>query len=117
MTIDASINAMLVSDNAGIYYSDGFRNVLEDHMTYLREHPTTTILSVLPMQAYKYEFDMVGLLRELNIPLRMHWTVIRMNHLSSLTQVPSDLQQLLIPTDQQLSRIKQTYEASLKIST
>ena len=114
MTTTASINSMLVLDDNVMYYNTAFRNVLEDHMTYLRTHPDTIIVAVTPMQAYRYEFDMTGLLIELGIPLHMHWTVVRMNHMSSLTQVPSDLLQLIVPTDRELSRIKQTYESSLK---
>lgn len=116
MTVEASVNRLLVQDDSSTYFDSGFRTVLEDHMTYLRTHADTVAIAVTPMQAYKYEFDMTGLLLELLIPVKMHWTIVRMNHLTSLTQVPADLTQLLIPPEQQLSRIKQAYESAKKVS-
>ena len=114
MTIEASINSMLIADDSALFYDEKFRMVVEDHMTYLRTHPNTTMVTVTPMQAYKYEFDMIGLLSSLGIPLKLHWVIIRMNHLSSLTHVPKDLTQILIPPDRVFGQIRQTHEASLK---
>lgn len=116
-TLEASINSMLISSDSSTYYSRGFRNVLEDHMTYLRKHPETRVIPVTPMQAHQYEFDMTGLLNELGIPLKMHWVVIRMNHFNSLTEVPADLIQLLLPSENEIIKLKQLYESSIKKSS
>ena len=115
-TLEASINSMLISSDSSTYYSRGFRNVLEDHMTFLRKHSETRIIPVTPMQAHQYEFDSTGLLNELGIPLKMHWVVIRMNHLTSLTEVPADLIQLLVPSENEITKLKQLYESSVKKS-
>lgn len=117
MTTEASINTMLIGDGGLTYYDQSYRNVLEDHMTYLRTHSETIVATVTPMQAYIYEFDITGLLNELGIPLYLHWTVIRMNNLFSLTKVPSDLIQLLIPSEKEINKLKQTFERQNSVSS
>ena len=112
----AKIDQMMTDAGPQVYYSEGLRDVLEDHMTYLRTHPKTQVLSVTPIQAHKYEHDLTGLLNLLGVPMPIHWTVMRMNGLNTLTEVPADLAQLLIPDLREVSMIQQSY-SSVNTST
>ena len=40
-----SLDALAIAEGPTLYYDDGFRAVIEDHMTYLRSHPTTTTIA------------------------------------------------------------------------
>lgn len=98
---------MLVAQGTGAYYTDQFRNVLEDHMTYLREAASTTVMNVDPIKAYRFEFDLNGLLLDMGIPLYLHWVVMRMNNFASPQDVPADLTQLLIASPDEIEVIRQ----------
>lgn len=66
-----------------------FRRVLEDHLTYFRNHPQLRSTRVTPQQADMYRGDFYGLLIELGVPEEMHWITLRINHLHS----PGDYQE------------------------
>lgn len=110
------VDSLMTPDGAAVFYSDGLRNVLEDHMTYLRTHPTTRSLDVSPKQAERFEYDLIGLLNELQIPMYMHWVVARTNNFDSLNKVPADLVSLLIPDHKEVAKLQQTYQISTKIN-
>ncbi len=107
--MEASINKMLVTYSSDIYFTSGFRKVLEDHMTFLRTHEKTQMKVVQPIDLQKYRFDLTGLLNSMQIPLHMHWVIARVNNITSLTDVPEDISYLLIPEYQLIETIKQVY--------
>lgn len=111
----ATIDTLLLDRGPDVYYTDGLRNVLEDHMTYLRTASTTLRMEVTPMQAHRYELDLMGLLNELNIPLRLHWVVARMNNFDSLHDVPADLTALLVPDEKEVNRLVQSYTSTTRV--
>ncbi len=112
----ATIDSLMTASGPDIYYNKSFRNMLEDHMTYLRTHPQNQVMEVTPMQAHRYEFDLIGLLNTLMIPQHLHWVVARMNHFDSFNHVPEDLTRLLIPEQKELVRLQQTFMTVNKIS-
>lgn len=112
----ASVDSLMVQPGSDVFYTDGLRNVLEDHMTYLRTHASTRVLDVTPMQAHRYEFDLIGLLNELGIPPQLHWVVARMNHFNGFQEVPEDLVKLLVPDDKEIAKLQQIYNTTSSIS-
>lgn len=100
-----------------VYYSDSFLTVIEDHMTYLREHPKTTSKLVTPLQVKRYAFDLCGLMNELRIPPHLHFTVMRMNKLHSFTDVSENLNSLLVPDENIMSQIANVHNAATVLST
>lgn len=93
------VSRYAVQAGPDIYYDPNFMRVLDDHMTFLRQHPKTTLTAVQPIQASRYRFDLRGLLIELKIPAQFHYAVMRMNQLTSFQDVPADLTQLLVPDE------------------
>lgn len=113
--MSSAIEDLMSDPGPDVYYEEGFRNVLEDHMTYLREHAETIVLTVTPKQTDVYQFDLIGLLNELNVPMYLHWVIMRMNHLNTITQVPADLTGLLSPKANEISKLEQTYSTTYRI--
>lgn len=74
-----------------------FRNMIEDHLSWLINHPTTQTITVSAHQVDVFDFDWLGLLTDLNIIADLHWVTIRMNGGTSYTDVPQELRQLLVP--------------------
>jgi hypothetical protein len=88
----------LISTSAGeIFDTPEFRNIIEDHLTWLINHQATSSRAVTAHQIEVYDFDWIGLLQTLLVPADLHWIVIRMNGGISLTDVPQELRSILIP--------------------
>lgn len=74
-----------------------FRNLIEDHLTWLAQHPSNSVRAVSAHQIEVYDFDWVGLLSALGIDPNLHYAVIRMNGGKSLTDVPHNLRSVKVP--------------------
>ena len=110
------IDSLMKSDGPEIYYLDDFRNVLEDHMSYLRTHPATTTIQVEPMVAFKFEYDFYGLLQALNVSPHLHWVVLRMNLLTGSTDYRRDMLYLWLPDFTVVEHIRQSHMSTRKIT-
>lgn len=98
-----------------IYYDPDFRNVLEAHMTVLRQTSTEQIV-VEAAAAYKYEFDFFSLLFYHGVPAYLHWIVMRMNNFTSPTDNKRDIGNLILPDQRVVSRILSSHKTSRKIT-
>lgn len=110
------IDDLMVQSGASIYYDDGFRNVLEDHMTVLRNDATTRVIDIDAGRAYKYESDLYGLLQLYNVPTHLHWLVMRMNRLTSPMDYPATMYALLIPDPAVIERLRQSHMTTRTVS-
>jgi hypothetical protein len=79
------------------FNTPAFRNMIEDHLTWLINHPMTQSTPVTAHQVDVYDFDWIGLLNALRIIPDLHWITIRMNGGNSYTDVPQDLRKVLVP--------------------
>lgn len=110
------IDALAMAEGPAIYYDDKFRAVLEDHLTYLRNHPKTTTVTVSPVDAFKYEGDYYGLLTTLNIPYHFHWLIMRLNGHRSPFSGNEKETQVIVPAESVIEQIRQSHNAKRKIS-
>lgn len=110
------IDSLMQDDGASIYYDEDFRNVLEDHMTYLRALSSTTTLALDVGKVYKYEHDLFGLLADYGIPMQLHWVVMRLNKMSTPTDLRQDQTALLIPDASVVDKIRQSHMSSRKLT-
>lgn len=110
------INELMVDPGPSIFYDSAFRNVLEDHMTFLREHSQTIQITVEPTQAYRFEHDLFGLLAHYNVPVHFHWLVMRMNKMTSPTDSHRDINTLLVPDHTVVEHIRQSHMTRRRIT-
>lgn len=103
------IDDLMISEGPSSYYTEAFRNVLEDHLSFLKVHARTRVISIDPNLAYKYEFDLFGLLSAQGIPTQLHWLVMRLNDMASPTEVRRDLAYLLIPDATVIQQLQQSH--------
>lgn len=99
----------MTSDGASIYYDIKFRNIIEDHLTFLKNSSDLTNISIDPSMAYKYEGDLFGLLSYYKIPFEHHWITMRLNNMTNPNQTKSTLLNLFILNRTVLERIKNVY--------
>lgn len=105
----------LIKPGPDVYYSAEFRNVLEDHMTYLRSHPENSVVTIAPNIGYKYIGDLAGVLHHYNVPYNLHWIVMRMNHMTSPTDYRDTMLNLDIPSFTAVERLRTTHMSQSKI--
>jgi hypothetical protein len=96
------------------YYDQGFFNVIEAHMTYLREHPDTKAYQVTPGEAYMFEADFYGLLMTHSIRAHMHRIILRMNNMTNPNQFTANTVFFLVPDPRTVSQILSTYQTRAK---
>lgn len=110
------IEAYLLETGPAIFYDEGFRSVLEDHLNFLRTHSTTTAVVVTEGEAYKFEADLYGLLAEIKVPRHMHFVTMRINNFTSPLEIRASLSQLLIPDETLVMQIAQTHQTTHKLT-
>jgi hypothetical protein len=110
------IDSLAYAQGPSIYYDDAFRSVLEDHISFLKTHPKTNVVSVQPHDAYKYEGDLYGLFANMNIPAHYHWIVMRTNGFRSPFDGSENMLQILVPSTDVIDKIRQSHSAKRKIT-
>jgi hypothetical protein len=107
---------LLQDAGPSVDYDASFRAVLEDHMTYLRNHPGTETIQIVAGDAYKYEFDLFGLLAAYQIPPNLHFVTMRMNGFTSPQQATAEIETLIVPSGDVIGQIRQTHQTVHKLS-
>lgn len=105
----------LIPPGPDVYYSPEFRNVLEDHMTYLRTHPENSVVTIAPNIGYKYIGDLAGVLHHYNVPYHLHWVVMRMNNMTSPIDYRDTMLNLDTPSFTVVERLRTTHMSQSKI--
>jgi hypothetical protein len=109
------LNSLRTDSGASVFYEEGFRVVLESHLTYLRNLNTTIPIQITSDDAYRYEGDLYGLLFMKRIPRELHWVIMRINDMTSPMEAGVDLNFLLIPETGEIDKIRQSYQTTNKI--
>lgn len=108
------INQLEKDPGPDLYYTDGLRQMFEDHLTYLKTHPKTTSAAVNSFDAYKYEGDFYGLLEKMKIAKHFHWIIMRVNDMTNMNQSKSTLSTILVPDFELMERLKNVYRTKKK---
>ncbi len=112
-----NINDLAINHGNEIYYQKDFRIVLESHFDFLRNHPTTTTISIDPHKVYVYEFDFYSLLAYYAIPTYLRWLTMKINNIDSPTNFPSNLIELKVLSPDTVEKIFQIYKTTHRITT
>ncbi len=99
-----------------IVYSEGFKQVLEDHISVIRQDPTTEVVEIDPQVAYANEGDLTAVLDHYNMPMEQHWLIMRVNGLTSPQEYSADITTLLFPSRTTFDSILSGYRTDQKIS-
>lgn len=110
-----SILNELLDAGPDVYYTVEFRKTIEDHMTYLRTHTDTTILTVEPFIAYKYRGDLYRVLHHYNASAYLHWIIMRMNNWTSPTDFNENVTTLMVPSPTVIERMRAAFMAQSKL--
>lgn len=111
-----ALKQLMTAQGPDIYYDPAFRNVLEDHLSYLRALQSTVRRAVSPGEAYRFEYDLFGLLKIYGVEAHLHWVVMRLNNYTSPDEFRADVTELLVPDATVVDRIRQSHQATRRIA-
>ena len=80
----------LESGNEPNYFTDEFIKFIEDNIKYFSNPSDLQSLSFDPAVGYKYEGDLYGLLKILNVPNHLHYLTMRINGYDTPTEFKAD---------------------------
>ena len=97
-------------------FSMGFRNLIENHLPFLRSHTSTIEKNISPHSGYTWVGDYYGLLLSLDIPHDLLWITLRMNGYTSPGDYDGNNLVVLVPSQAQISKMltRYTNTASLR---
>lgn len=103
------------NDGPAIFYDQNFRNVIEQHLEYLKSNGRSSTFTVEPKDAYKYEADFFGLLTKLQVRPQYQWIALRLNDMHTPTEYRMEQTTILLPNESQIEKIRSTYTTLHKI--
>lgn len=109
-----SVVAITADYGSGVFYTEGFRAVFEDHIEWLRKHPETKELPVTPEDAYRYEYRLEHFLIANDISPDLFWFAYRMNYLTQNADFDQTVRTIYIPSPSTMNLLASTYMTTFK---
>ncbi len=107
--MSAKINSRMIKPGPDVFYTKAFKDVLEAHMGFLRNHQNTRNLPINDHDKVVYNGDLGGYLNSVKTPLHLHWVIMRMNNMYSMYDFGPHIQTLLIPEESTVDKIRQQF--------
>lgn len=111
-----SISQLQINPGQTLMYTDSFRNLIENHVTYLKNHASTRTTNVEDHIADKYMGDFYQLLYYLKVNQELFWVTLRMNDLVSPLDYDGQLTTLLIPSSNTIHDLLNRFLNSTQLS-
>ncbi len=92
-----------------VYYSAGFIQTIEDHLSFLRQDAAIRTVVVTEHQNVKYEGDFYGLLDDCGIDKKYHQIVLRVNGFDNSSDYDGELEYFITPDFSEVEEIKSLY--------
>lgn len=96
------------------YYEQGWREFFEQFLLSVREGQATTLVHVDEYDRYKYEGDLYGLLNFKQVPVELHWPILRVNNMTSPSEFGVQTETLLYPSQEQVRGLMNLYRNKAK---
>lgn len=104
-----SLRNLQLSTGAPEFWETGFRNMLEDHLTWIKEHEGTRVVNIGPGDANKYHGDFNGLLSSLGLRFKYHWITMRLNGYFRPDEYRTEHVQVYIPSEAAIDGLRTRY--------
>lgn len=104
MSVPFRATKLLPPDGDALYYSESFRRVIQDHLTYLKVEGCQEI-PISPEIAQQYNFDLNGLLTYYRVPPQLHFACMLLNDMESPTEYRETMLSVKIAIPDIISRL------------
>lgn len=88
------------------YYSDIWRQTVEDHLDLLVTANNPTVIDVQPNDAYRYRGDLFGYLTHAGIGLEHHYLVARLNGYRDGSEFDENRTAIVVPSLETIERLR-----------
>lgn len=105
-----------VNSGQTIFYNRSFRQVVEDHLSLMRDVNNHTVVNIDPSDAEAFVGDLYGLLAQEGVSLDLHWCIMRLNDYTSPTEFTSDVMELKTPNPSFINRLVKQFRTNQSIS-
>ena len=105
------IHDLMTKAGDTMWYTDSFRNVLENHLTYFRSSPGLRVVTIDQHLSYKHEGDLYGLMDALQIDKQYHFLVMLMNGYSHPGDYDGNRYELYVPDTSEVNLVKNIHKA------
>lgn len=96
------------------FYTDGFKNELEYHLSYIIARSKATIKHLAENDALRYEGDFYGLCCFLKIPQHYIWITLRVNGYRKYEEFSRFDREIIIPDASYVDELEEAYSTSHK---
>lgn len=96
--------------DSAIYYSARFRQMIEDHLSVIREMTTNTVETYTQddwAKLDRFTGDFYSFLFAVGKQARYHWVILRLNGYRSNFAITPELQQLVMPDWEYIDKLAQ----------
>nr|DAT18040.1 MAG TPA: baseplate wedge protein [Caudoviricetes sp.] len=93
-----------------IYNLPEWRNTVEDHLLVLKRQ--STIHPVEPVDSYRFHQDLSAYLFHVNIPIHLHWIIMRVNDYLYNWDFEEGTEFLLIPDENSIMNLMADWRAT-----
>lgn len=100
--------------NDSLLFRPDFRRVIEQHLTWIRKHPSTTSELVDVEQAYRFRGDLFGYLKIRGVNSDMAWVIMRVNEWNHPIEFDESVREILIPDESIIITIRNGYLTTQK---
>lgn len=92
------------------YHDEGFIKVLESHISWFKEQPGASMVSINKVKAIQYAGDFNGLLLSLKLDPKLWYATMRCSGLTSPSEADKDLAFVVIPDLQDIVSLMNRYK-------
>lgn len=103
------IHELMTSEGDPTYFEEGFMQVIETHLTYLKGLSTNRPYTFSAQVADKYHGDFYGLLDYFQIPKKYHHVTMLINGLMSSSDYGYEKTSIILPDYNELELLKAVY--------
>lgn len=100
------------SEGPGVFYTDDFMTMMEQHIPLLISNENTQVQPIEPALAFQYANDFYGLLLTLGIPFQYHWTMTRCNGYASPLRYEGTKTEIIIPPISEIDQIQKIWSSN-----
>lgn len=93
-----------------VYFNPAFLKVVEDNLTYLRTSGRISSVTLTNTQCQKFQGDFFGLLIDLQVQLKHHHIVLRVNNLLHTGDFTGEVNVILMPDVTIIEQLKTVFE-------
>lgn len=107
----------MVPQGDSSFYTSKYRQMIEDHIIFLRNHKSNSVVPIAPMVSFKYAADFYGLLFHLKVPMEYHYAILRINGLRNPSDFRGTEESIVVCDTEVVKRLLNTLKTQIKKNT